>query len=71
MRERYAEAERAAEAGTIASCAGDAASCTCANDPIGVEQRFEQVSASLYSTVELASLPEAAQHASLGCKIRA
>ena len=67
VRERYAEAAKAAKAGAEASCGSAGSSCGCATDPIGAEQGFTDFGAGLYSATERDELPEAAQLASLGC----
>ena len=67
VRERYAEAAKAAGSGHSASCATGASSCGCATDPIGVEQGLEDFGAELYSSAERETLPDAARLSSLGC----
>jgi SAM-dependent methyltransferase len=66
VRDRYADAARAASSGAQGSC-GDSGSCGCASDPIGTEQGFEDFGAALYGGEERDSLPDAAKLASLGC----
>jgi arsenite methyltransferase len=67
VRDRYAEAARAADAGTEASCCStEGASCGCGSsiERDGAAQAFGP---QLYSGEERGSLPDAAQLASLGC----
>ena len=66
VRERYAEAAKAADAGAASSCGGEA-SCGCSSDPIGTEQGFENFGSSLYSEDERTEVPGSSQLASLGC----
>jgi arsenite methyltransferase len=66
VRERYAEAAKAAAAGAEASCGGG--SCCGPADLIGeTEPDFENLGAELYSGTEQGELPDAAKLASLGC----
>ena len=73
VRERYADAAKAAEQGAVASCCGpDGSSCGCgppaagqvANDAGLIADDF---GAGLYSESERGQLPDAARLASLGC----
>jgi arsenite methyltransferase len=66
VRERYAEAAKAAQSGGLASC-GPGSSCNCGPDPIGTEQGFEDFGQALYSLEDRDSLPDPAKLASLGC----
>jgi arsenite methyltransferase len=68
VRERYAEAARAAEAGVVASCGDGAGSCACSSESglISAEQ-LKSFGSRLYSGSEQAELPDAAKLASLGC----
>jgi arsenite methyltransferase len=66
VRERYAEAAKAAGSGGLASC-GPGSSCSCGPDPIGTEQEFEDFGQALYSLEDRDTLPDAAKLASLGC----
>jgi arsenite methyltransferase len=67
VRERYAEAARAVDEGTSASCATSGSSCGCGADPIGQEQDFKDFGAELYGDAERGEVPNAAALASLGC----
>ena len=69
VRERYAEAAKAASAGSEASCcAPDGSSCGPGALPtIQTEAEFGDFGAGLYSGEERETLPDAAQLASLGC----
>jgi arsenite methyltransferase len=67
VRERYAEAAKAAEAGAEASCGGG--SCCGPSDVALAETQegFENFGAELYSGDDRSQLPDAAKLASLGC----
>ena len=69
VRERYAEAARAADAGAVASCCGDGGGsygCSTESTLTSAEQ-LEAFGSGLYSGSERSELPEAAKLASLGC----
>jgi arsenite methyltransferase len=66
VRERYAEAATAADAGSQASCGGSSGSCGCASTVIPAEQ-LTSFGSGLYSGDERDELPDAAKLASLGC----
>ncbi len=65
VRERYAEAARAAGAGEASCCGPTESSCGCGNAL--VEREGNLFGAELYSGEERDSLPDAAKLASLGC----
>ena len=68
VRERYADAARAARTGQASCCDPSEGSCGCGSaDPIGIEQDFKDFGAPLYSEGERDALPDAAKLASLGC----
>ncbi len=65
VRERYAEAAKAARSGGATACCGPVdSSCGCGAGSVGTEEAF---GAPLYTAEERGVLPEAAQLASLGC----
>jgi len=66
VRERYAEAARAATGGAEASCGGGSC-CGPADVITETEPGFENFGAELYSGAEQGELPDAAKLASLGC----
>jgi len=66
VRERYAEAARAAGAGEASCCGPAESSCGCGTNAL-VEQVGNVFGAELYSGEERDSLPDAAKLASLGC----
>jgi arsenite methyltransferase len=66
VRDRYAEAAKAAEAGSVASCCGGESSCGCGAGALSVEEPGG-LGAHLYSGEERGELPDAAKLASLGC----
>jgi arsenite methyltransferase len=66
VRERYAEAARAAGAGEASCCGPAESSCGCGTNAL-VEQEGNVFGAELYSGEERDSLPDAAKLASLGC----
>ena len=66
VRERYAEAARAAGAGEASCCGPADSSCGCGTNAL-VEQEGNVFGAELYSGEERDSLPDAAKLASLGC----
>jgi arsenite methyltransferase len=66
VRERYAEAARAAGAGAAGCCGPADASCGCGTNALA-DQEGDVFGAELYSGEERASLPDAAKLASLGC----
>jgi arsenite methyltransferase len=63
VRERYAEAARAADAGTQGSCGGG----SCCGHALISEEQLESFGPGLYSQAEQTELPDAAKLASLGC----
>jgi arsenite methyltransferase len=65
VRERYAAAARAVDAGTEATC-GEPGSCGCGPDLISEEQ-LVSFGSGLYTNGEQQELPDAAKLASLGC----
>jgi arsenite methyltransferase len=65
VRERYAAAAQAVDAGTEASC-GEPGSCSCGPDLISEEQ-LSSFGSGLYTSGEQEELPDAANLASLGC----
>jgi arsenite methyltransferase len=67
VRERYADAAKAVDEGTSASCATSGSSCGCGADPVGEEQNFKDFGAELYGDGERGEVPDAAALASLGC----
>lgn len=68
VRERYADAAKAAQAQRQASCGPGDSSCGCeVPDPIAIEQGFGDFGPELYSDEEREALPDAANLASLGC----
>jgi arsenite methyltransferase len=66
VRERYAEAARAAGAGAAGCCGPTDASCGCGTNALA-DQEGDVFGAELYSGEERDSLPDAAKLASLGC----
>jgi arsenite methyltransferase len=66
VRERYAEAAKAAGAGTAGCCGTAEASCGCGTGAVA-EQEGYVLGPELYSGEERDSLPDAAKLASLGC----
>jgi arsenite methyltransferase len=66
VRERYAEAARAAETGKASCCAPGTAGCGCGTDAIELDQA-DVFGATLYTLDERDALPDAAKLASLGC----
>jgi arsenite methyltransferase len=62
VRERYANAATDAAAGQVASCAPSGCGCNC-----GSEVAEASLAATLYSSDERGTLPDAAKLASLGC----
>jgi SAM-dependent methyltransferase len=66
VRERYAEAAKAAGAGAGTCCGTAESSCGCGTNALA-EQEGEVLGAELYSGEERDWLPEAAKLASLGC----
>jgi arsenite methyltransferase len=68
VRERYADAAQAADAGTTASCCGDGSgSCGCGTSELISAAQLDAFGSGLYSGSERAELPDAAKLASLGC----
>jgi arsenite methyltransferase len=67
VRERYAEAAKAATAGDQANCGGSGGSCCGPTGLTETQQDFKDFGAGLYSGAERGELPDAAQLASLGC----
>jgi arsenite methyltransferase len=65
VRERYAEAARAADSGGEASCGGG--SCSCGDSALISEDQLGAFGSGLYTGDERAELPDAAKLASLGC----
>ena len=65
VRERYAEAAKASEAGAEACCGGG--SCCGPTDIAQTQEEFANFGAELYSGAEQGELPDAAKLASLGC----
>jgi arsenite methyltransferase len=65
VRERYAEAAKASEAGAEACCGGG--SCCGPTDITQTQEEFANFGAELYSGAEQGELPDAAKLASLGC----
>ncbi len=66
VRKRYAEAAKAASAGTAGCCGPGESSCGCGANALA-ERDGDVFGAELYSGEERDSLPEAAKLASLGC----
>ena len=66
VRERYADAARAAESGEASCCAPGTAGCGCGTDAIELD-RADAFGAPLYTGEERHALPDAAALASLGC----
>ena len=66
VRERYAEAAKAASAGAASCCAPAESSCGCGANALA-DQEGDVFGAELYSGEERDSLPDAAKLASLGC----
>jgi arsenite methyltransferase len=68
VRERYADAARAADAGATASCCGDGfGSCGCGPSELISADQLDAFGSGLYSGNQRAELPDAAKLASLGC----
>ena len=65
VRERYAEAAKASEAGAEGCCGGG--SCCGPTDIAQTQEEFANFGAELYSGAEQGELPDAAKLASLGC----
>ena len=66
VRQRYAEAAKAASAGAASCCGAPESSCNCGTNAAGDQERGV-FGAELYSGEERDSLPDAAKLASLGC----
>lgn len=66
VRERYAEAAKAASGGGSGCCGPADSSCGCGTNALA-ERTAEPFGAQLYSGEERDSLPDAAKLASLGC----
>ncbi|HEX6587282.1 MAG TPA: arsenite methyltransferase [Solirubrobacterales bacterium] len=67
VRDRYAEAARAADTGASASCCGDSG-CGCGSTSAVIpEEQLGAFGSALYSGSEQDALPDAAKLASLGC----
>jgi arsenite methyltransferase len=66
VRERYADAARAAESGEASCCAPGTSGCGCGTDAIEWDQA-DVFGATLYTDEERDALPEAGRLASLGC----
>src|SRR5438128_2915819 len=66
VRQRYAEAAKAASAGAASCCGPVESSCNCGTNAPGGQER-DVFGAELYSGEERDSLPDAAKLASLGC----
>ncbi len=67
VRERYAEAARAADTGASASCCGESG-CGCGSTPAVIsEEQLGAFGSALYTGSEQDALPDAAKLASLGC----
>jgi arsenite methyltransferase len=66
VRERYADAARAAEGGAASCCAPGSSGCGCGTDAIEPDQ-VDVFGATLYTGEERDALPDAAKLASLGC----
>jgi arsenite methyltransferase len=64
VRERYAEAAKAANSGTTACCGPVDSPCGCGTGAVDADEAFGPA---LYTGEERGALPEAAQLASLGC----
>jgi arsenite methyltransferase len=66
VRERYADAAKAADNGAASCCAPGTSGCGCGTDAIAPDQ-VDVFGATLYSGEERDALPDAAKLASLGC----
>jgi ubiquinone/menaquinone biosynthesis C-methylase UbiE len=66
VRERYAEAAKAADTGRASCCGQSESSCGCGTDAL-TEELPEGFGGELYSVEEREALPNAAKLASLGC----
>jgi arsenite methyltransferase len=66
VRERYADAAQAAEAGAASCCGPGTSGCGCGTDAIEPDQ-VDVFGATLYSGEERDAVPDAAKLASLGC----
>ncbi|HSI81545.1 MAG TPA: arsenite methyltransferase [Solirubrobacterales bacterium] len=67
VRDRYADAARAARAEERASCGPAGSSCGCGGGEVLTADQAETFGSALYSEHERDSLPDAAKLASLGC----